>query len=207
MLPDLCHGTIALSHSDDPNTIVSTATLSPGSHFVYVVISGWMDPEVLEYGIETSPNVEILYHDGEYPYWEQCSTVWCDPDPEQSYRMFVRWGGPWPTGPIRFAYVEYQLTDSDPAWLKLVPVPPSCAGNSRLRWAKAAANRSFDFQVVLNAGINGPAPPSELTCSPPIPTLSEWGLIAFGMLLLSAMALAVRRRRAAWSLPERPLGP
>jgi hypothetical protein len=30
-----------------------------------------------------------------------------------------------------------------------------------------------------------------------IPTLSEWGLIAFGMLLLTAMALALWRRRAA----------
>ncbi len=30
-----------------------------------------------------------------------------------------------------------------------------------------------------------------------IPTLSQWGLITFGMLLLSAMALALRRRQAA----------
>ena len=31
----------------------------------------------------------------------------------------------------------------------------------------------------------------------PVPTLSQWGLITFGMLLLTAMALALRRRQAA----------
>ena len=33
--------------------------------------------------------------------------------------------------------------------------------------------------------------------SEPIPTLSQWGLITFGMLLLTAMAVALRRRQAA----------
>ena len=31
----------------------------------------------------------------------------------------------------------------------------------------------------------------------PIPTLNQWGLITFGMLLLTAMAVALRRQRMA----------
>jgi len=36
-----------------------------------------------------------------------------------------------------------------------------------------------------------------LLSSEPVPTLSQWGLITFGMLLLTAMALALRRQRVA----------
>jgi hypothetical protein len=36
----------------------------------------------------------------------------------------------------------------------------------------------------------------QMTEVPPIPTLSQWGLIAFGMLLLTATAWALRRRQA-----------
>jgi hypothetical protein len=187
MLPDLSEGTIALSFSSDPNTIVSTRTQTKGEHRVYVVIEGWTDPEVLEYGIEASSNIEILDHDGEYPYWEEVLAAWCDPDPQRSsYRVFLRYGGNWPTGPIAFAHVDYELKDRKSAWLKVVPVPPSCAGNSRLRWAKAAVNRSYDFATVLDVAINGPAP---------LPALSPRTLsVLAGILLAVAVAVLGRRR-------------
>jgi hypothetical protein len=188
MLPDLSQGTIALSFSSDPNTIVSTQHQTKGQHRAYVVIGGWTDPEVLEYGIEASSNIEILEHDGEYPYWEEAFDYWCDPDPQHSQRVFLRHGGSWPTGPIAFAHVDYELKDWKPAWLKLVPVPPSCLSSSRLRWAKAAVNRSYDFATVLDVGINAPAP---------VPALSTPAVALLAGLLIAAALWLMRRRRVA----------
>jgi len=202
MLSDSCEGTIALSFDSNPATIVSTQAQAPGQHRVYTVVDGWTNAEIIEYAVEASSNVSIVDHPASsYPHWLQADIQFsCDPDAQRSYRGFVSVTGSWPAGPIAYSYIDYLLLDTNPAWIKLVPVP-ACHSNSRIRWATTAANRSYDFAAVLNVGINGPAPPGEPTCSEavPIPAVSEWGLITFGTLLLCAMAVALRRQRAGQS--------
>lgn len=198
MLPDGCEGTIALSFSSDPETIDSTQTLSPDTvDRAYVAIEGWTNPQIVEYAVEASSNVTIVDHPPTvYPYWEPGIQVFCDPDPQHSWRTFVGMTGSWPTGPISYAYLDYQVEDTEPAWIKLVPVP-SCHGNSRIRWAQSAANRSFDFATVLNVGINGPAPPGESTCAPPLPALNPPMLWVLGSILLAIAVLVLGFRQSA----------
>jgi hypothetical protein len=180
-LPDLCQGTIALSFDSDPNTIVSTRSQAPGTGVVFLVVSGWADAQVLEYGLEASPNIQFVFHfDPPHPFWPLGSALApCDPDPQHGWRSWIGLGltpVDWPTGPVVWTTIEYLLLDSDPAWIKLVPTIPPCTlanGNpstdmvNRIRWAKETADRSYDFATVLHVGINGPAPPSEDNCQAP----------------------------------------
>jgi hypothetical protein len=183
MLPDTCAATIALSFSDDSTNVVPTWAQPPGIGRVYVVIDGWFDAQNMEYAIETSANVQILNH-SETPYPHFTSTLGtCDPDPQHSWRMYANHVGTWPGGPLNLAYVDYWLTDTDPAWIAIRPAN-ACYGNSRVRWAQTACNRSFDFAVVGNAGINGPAPPGETPCASCDVSLSD---IDFGTVMVGAM--------------------
>jgi len=199
MPADQCAGTIALSFSDNPATIISTRSQAVEQEgTVRIVVDGWTDAAILEYGIETSSNVTILtLWPTEYPYWDPPGlAAICGLDPQHDAALFVEWGGPWPAGPVVFNSLDYVITDANPAWIKLVPVP-SCWQNSRIRWAQAAANRSFDFAMILNAGINGPAPPGEPTCQvQPVPALGPpFSWVVAPILLLVAVAVLAGRRR------------
>jgi hypothetical protein len=195
MPPEGCLGTIALSFSSNPATIVSTQTQSPSQDRVYVVIDGWTGAEMIEYAVVTSSNVSILSHPPTgYPHWQQADLqIACDPDAQHSWRSFVSTTGSWPSGPIIYNHLDYSLSDSNPAWIKLAPVP-SCWTNSRIRWAVGKSNRSLDFATVLNAGINGPAPAGESTCWLKVPALDPpmlWVLVS----ALVAVAVFVLGRR------------
>jgi len=199
MLPDQCQGTIALSFSSDPNTIDSTHTQAPGPGTVYVVIAGWADPGTIEYAVEASPNVTIGDHpEPSFPPWQLAGQpITCDPDSRHSWRGFVNSGGSWPTSPVIYNHLDYTVSDAHPAWIKLVPVP-ACFGNSRIRWAGAAADHSVDFANVFNAGINGPAPAGDSTCTlPPVPALGAHMLWLLSAILLAIAAIALERGRAA----------
>jgi hypothetical protein len=191
MLRDGCKGTLALSFSDNPATIVSTKTQSPGPGTVYFVVDGWTDAEVIEYAVETSSNVEIVGHG--YPshdYWAVGSTVtW---DEHHSFGGFVSVSGSWPSGPIIWSELDYDLLDSNPAWIKLMSWPAACG--TRVRWATGAANGSIDFRTLLNVGINGPAPAGESTCTAQLPALSPPMTSVLAGILL-AVGLAVLGRR------------
>jgi hypothetical protein len=196
MLPDLCQGTIALSFNPDSTNIVSTATQSPGSSFVYLVIDGWTDAEIIEYAIEASPNIRILIHGvPSYPHWSPDGIpLWCDPDSMHSYRSYVGYDG-WPSGPINFSWLYYELLDSNPAWFKITTVP-SCFEHNKIRWTKKAADRTYHFATVLNAGINGPAPPGEPTCpSPAVPVLDRRMLWALVVIMMALAIVVLRRKR------------
>jgi hypothetical protein len=200
MLPDLCEGTIALSFSSNPATIVSTRTQSPvppeDEGRVYVVIDGWTDAEIIEYAVETSSNITIVDHPPTgYSHWEVADVqLPCDPDEQHSWRGFVSVTESWPTGPIAYVYLDYEITDANPAWIKLVPVP-SCWQNSRIRWAQGAANRSIDFRTVLNVGINGPAPSGQATCGPlSLPVLAPHMIWLLAALMLAPAVLFLGRR-------------
>lgn len=199
MLRDGCQGSLALSFSSDPNAIVSTLTgQSPGPGTLYVVVSGWVNPVVIDYAVEASSNITILSHPvTPNPHWAMTDpTVNCDPDSQHSYRGSIKFGGSWPTGPAIWTSLNYSLSDTNPAWLKLTPVP-ACKGNSRIRWAKAG-NRTIDFATLLNVGINGPAPPGQPTCSAaPVPTLNQHAFWPLPVGLLVIAVLVLESRRAA----------
>jgi hypothetical protein len=199
MLSDRCAGTIALSFNSDPTMFVATQTQSTGSHRVYVVVEGWANAQIIEYAVETSSNVNITSHPPtSYSHWTQADIhIPCDPDQQHSWRSFVLVSGSWATGPIAYNFIDYDLLDENPAWIKLTPVP-SCWNNDRIRWGKAAADQSIDFLRVYNAGINGPAPQGGNTCSlalvpalePPLP----WFFA--GILVVIGVAILARRSRA-----------
>jgi hypothetical protein len=204
--PDACEGTIALSFSSDPNTIVSTQTQAPGTGTVYLVVDGWTDPWTIEYAVETSSNVTILDHPPtSYPYfWLAGIPISCNPDSQHSWAGFVKTsGGVWPAGPIIYNHLDYEVLDSNPAWIKLVPVP-ACYGNSRIRWAKSPANRSFDFKTVKNVGINGPAPPGESTCIHPQLPVSGPHMMWLLAATLLALAVIFLRHRSVTSRRPAP---
>jgi hypothetical protein len=201
MLPDQCIGTIALSFSSNPANIDSTHTQAPGAGRVYVVTSGWTEPAVIEYAVEASANVTIVDHPlTPLPHWQLAGQpVACDPDSRHSWRGFIADGGPWPLVPIVYDHIDYTVSDANPAWIQLVPVP-ACWGNSRIRWAVGAANYSADFENVLNVGINGPPPPGVNTCiipPPPIPALGPHALWLLPAMLLGIAAITLGRARAA----------
>jgi hypothetical protein len=199
---DGCRGSIALSFSDDPNAIVSTLTdQDPGMGSLYVVVEGWEDASIMEYSVETSSNIAIVDHwFPAHQHWETADvTGSCDPDPRHSYRGTVLGSpGSWPAGPIIWNSLDYELLDANPAWVQLVPVP-SCYANTKIRWARAAADRSFDFATVQNVGINGPAPAGVSTCSAQIPALDRrmFWLLSSTLLAIAAVALGHRRLRSA----------
>jgi len=204
-LPDRCEGTIALSFDSNPATLVSTQAQAPGQHRVYVVVDGWTSAELIEYAVETSSNVKIVNHPpSNQPHWAPSDLqLFCDPDLQHSLRGFISVTGSWPAGPIAYNYLDYQLLDTDPAWIQLVPVP-ACYSNSRIRWAKAAANRSYDFETVLNVGINGPAPEGESTCVPPqLPGLNPQ-LMWLPAAIVLGLAVVFLRRRSRASAPVAP---
>jgi hypothetical protein len=213
MLPDQCIGTIALSFSANPATIDSTHSQAPGAGRVYVVTSGWTEPAIVEYAVEASANVAIVDHPlTPLPHWQLAGQpIACDPDPRHSWRGFITNGEPWPAGPIVYDHLDYTVSDANPAWIQLVPVP-ACYGNSRIRWAVGAANYSADFENVLNAGINGPAPPGVNTCilpPPPIPALGPHALWLLPAMLLAVAAIALggeRTVRARARITRRSLG-
>lgn len=208
MLPDGCQGLLALSFSSDPNTIVSTlGGQAPGPGTLYVIVSGWTDAVVMDYAIVTSPNIAIVDHKVPlYPHWTQAdATVFCDPDPQHSYRGTIAGPSSWPTGPLVWNSLDYTLLDTDPAWVALEPVP-ACRGSSAIRWAKSAANRSIPFAGLLNAGINGPPPPGGSSCTDArVPTLDGrviWWLPV--ILVLAAAAFLRSRSQRAKLAPSGP---
>jgi hypothetical protein len=206
MLPDACEGTLALSFSDDPETIVSTTTQTPGSGVVYVVVDGWSDPEVLEFGVESSSNVEMysftLDENIEDTSTQHCDACGGDDEQHRSAPYFTPKGLQWPSGPVLFGSLDYDVLDSNPAWIKLVP-NSWCSGHSRIRWAKAAGNRSINFETLLNVGINGPAPEGKSTCANPVPAFDpKMSWVLSGILMASAVAVLGHRRRSRLRLPR-----
>jgi hypothetical protein len=154
---DVFEGTIALSFSNNPATIVSTKTQSPGMGQVHVVINGWTNATILEYQIETSPNITILGHQvTPYPH-SVVSPVTSDPDAQHTYRAYSVNTMTWPSGPLLWTTIDYLLTDTNPAYLKFSRVA-FAPGNPRNRWSTSAADRGHNFRYIYNAGINGPAP-------------------------------------------------
>lgn len=155
---DVFDGTIALSFSPIPATIVSTRAQTPlTTGQVHVVISGWANATILEYQIETSPNISIMtHHVTPYPH-SAVSPVTSDPDMQHTYRAYSVNTTTWPPGPILWATIDYLLTDANPAYLKFSRVA-FAPGNPRNRWSTSAADRGHNFKYIYNVGINGAAP-------------------------------------------------
>ncbi len=158
LLAPVFEGTIALSFSSIPAMIVSTRMQVPGTTGqAHVVIDGWTHAALLEYQIETSPNVMILNH-GVTPYpHSSVSPIACDPDQQHTYRAYSVNNTTWPSGPLLWATIDYLLLNSSPAYLKFAPVA-FCPGNPRNRWSTSAADGGHIFRYKYNVGINGPAP-------------------------------------------------
>ena len=155
---DVWEGMIALSFSANPSTIVSTRTQTPGTTGqVHVIIDGWTNATILEYQIEASSNVAILSHQvTAYPH-SASSPITCDPDPQHTYRAYSVNNTTWPSGPIKWATIDYLLLNPSPAYLKFEAVA-ACPGSIRQRWGKSGADRGYNFKYRYNVGINGSAP-------------------------------------------------
>jgi hypothetical protein len=159
-LPDDCAGTLVLSFSSNPDSIVSTETQFPGVHTVYVVASDWTDPALIEYGFEVSSNIAVINHIVLQPHL--VATMSCEAVGERSYRAYSATEAGWPAGPVAMAQIDYLLFDTNPASFELTPVPE--CGSTQVRWMSSALDINYDFETLSGAGINGPAPPDASTC-------------------------------------------
>jgi len=70
----------------------------------------------------------------------------------------VNLSSPLTSSPVFVGMIDFHLTNSSPATLKVKPMTSGTACDNRIRWAKASANRSNNFMFVTNGGINGPTP-------------------------------------------------
>jgi hypothetical protein len=193
MLPEMCQGSIELSFDPDPTVIDPTQTQPAGTGRVYIVTDGWTDPAMIEYAVETSSNVVIVDHpETTFPHSQLTGIpITCDPDARHSWRGFVRSGGDWPAGPIVYNHLDYNVTDTNPAWIKLAPLA-ACFNNSKIYWGQADADRTHHFLTVGNAGINGPSPKGESTCHVPVPLLSP---VLLWLLAVALVTVALTWRR------------
>lgn len=156
---DSCAGSIALSFSSNPANIVSMITQgSPAIDTVFVVVNGWTGAQSLEYAVETSANIQILSHSSPYNVIRTCN-----PTAQQSYAAWSA-STTYPGGPLVIASLFYYRLDSNPATFEIKPIA-GCGAPMRIRWAEPAHDRSIDFSIVRNAGINGPPPPGQSTCA------------------------------------------
>ena len=147
-IPSVCEGTIAVSFSSNPNTIVSTATQTPGTYTAYVVINNISNARLVEYGIQTSSNITILNHASDPGITTLSGGPPCGGISDMMIGTSVAL-----SGPTMVATIDYQLTDSNPATFTIMP---ACSW-SRVRWTTADGSISHDFDTIMNAGINGPA--------------------------------------------------
>jgi len=165
LLPSTCEGSIALSFSSNPATIVDNVSQAPGTYTAYVIVDNVVGGQIFEYAIQTSENVVILSHTPVSPV----SDIW-GPICLGGYdSMVFTHSAPLGVGPALVATVEYRLTDANPATLKIGQGPCSYA---RVRWAETDAAVSHSFEDVSHAGINGSTPPSVTPECVPIGTIA-----------------------------------
>jgi hypothetical protein len=154
---DDCYGTIALSLSPDSSAIVSSGTQMPGLNTVYLVIDT-DHASLMECSIQSSPNI-VLLDNGVLRYPGVPSTLSCGATSQQKYLSYYYPDGDWPSGPITLVAISYALTDMDPAWIKLEPIP-GCEHLADIRWAVDGIGHTYHFDTVLNVAINGGTPPT-----------------------------------------------
>lgn len=147
-------GTIAVSFSSNPATIVDSTGQSPGGNTAYIVVDGWTDAAMAEYAIETSSNITITSHMVDFAFGNWLT---CDPNPQNSLRATAAHFGNYGTGPLVFATVTYVLTDANPAWIRFRPLF-ECYQNTGPVWGKPTEEILYKFVNVLGAGINGGMP-------------------------------------------------
>lgn len=166
MRPDSCGGRIMLSFDPNPANIVPTTALAASTFdTVYVVVDSWSGAQSLEYAVEASSNVMLFGQTT--PYMGMRS---CNPTPQQSYIAILN-PSTWPAAPVVVATITYMVTNALPATFA-IKTAPGCAQPMRLRWAESPHDRSIDFAIVMNAGINGPAPAGQGTCASLPPTVT-----------------------------------
>ncbi len=168
MQPDQCQGSVALSFSSDPTTIVREKTIGAGTiDSLYVVVDGYSQASFMEIGVVSSENIWIsgqqvmMANGGEIQGWGRFDIY-----PRYSYAASTTVGqNVFLDGPRVFSKIRFFVSDSAPAWIKLegFPIGPGVLPG-RLRWTGLAGDHSVDFASVLNAGINGSPPPGVSTC-------------------------------------------
>lgn len=166
-IPSVCNGSIALSFSTNPNTIVSNAAQLGGVHDVYVVLSGVVNAEMAEFAVKKSPNVTLIGPVAGAGYVvgaDICSGFGYDAD----YITFI------PTlvasGPTVVADIQYVLNDSKPAWISIVPV--SSCPYAQSRWTDSSVSLSHLYATMKNVGINGTTPANTPSACTPLGTIS-----------------------------------
>jgi uncharacterized repeat protein (TIGR01451 family) len=161
-IPSDCTGSVFVSFSSNPSTIVSTATQATGAQDAYIVVNGTPSLDFAEFGFYFSPNVVPI-------------NVTSDGNASWGFGANGGWSGVWLpnallSGPHILATFHYILTDTNPAWIGLdVPNGPSYMGTaaSHVRWTTAAVAISHEFTQIENGGINGQVlAPSVSVCSP-----------------------------------------
>jgi hypothetical protein len=156
--PTLRQGTIALSFSTNASTIVSTATRSIGIDTVHVVVDGWTNADILEWAIESSANI-VIASAAAVQSVSSPSPMTCTAG-QAYWSGWTYVDGTWPAGPVLFASVPYILMDTNPAWIKFVPLHvPTCFDSPGPRWARSATSQYFAFTDYSNVAINGGTPP------------------------------------------------
>jgi uncharacterized repeat protein (TIGR01451 family) len=159
VLPDTCEGTIALSFVEYPDFINDNATMSAGfTQHAFIVVKDAPGAKMVSYAVETSPNIVIENHtalNGTIAYA-------CSPG-----ARIVNLTTPLTSSAAFVGMIDFHLTNTSPATMKIKPATSGTACDDHIRWAKSSANRTYNFTFVTNAGINGPTPPpSSNTCTP-----------------------------------------
>jgi uncharacterized repeat protein (TIGR01451 family) len=158
-IPSVCNGTIAISFSSNPSTIVSNATQPAGPlQTAYVVISSVVNAEMVEYGLKTSPNVVIVGNSG------GPSDAWGSLCSSPGYRDEVLvMSTPVASGPAIVQTLQYILTDSGPASITILPAL-SCP-YTQTRWTDSSVSLIHKFASMSGVGINGPTSASIPGCT------------------------------------------
>jgi hypothetical protein len=155
----LTQGTIAMSFSANPATIVSTAVQNPGVRTVHVVIDGWSNADITRWSIEHSANIVLLPPPTSPLSVSGISPITCTAT--QAYHSaWASTGAAWASGPILFATMEYWLLDANPAWIRFTALQSTCYNDAGPRWGETTTGQFYEFADILNVGINGGIPGS-----------------------------------------------
>jgi hypothetical protein len=149
-LPDSCAGTIRINFSHLVQEDVDRIDLEPYEvGTLRVVVEGCSGMAAVQIGLEGTANVVFGSIQG---------TGLNIPGPDGA-SIGVGYMSPLGSGPVHVAGIEFYVTDSEPAAIRLVDRPAH-----DLAWALLDPLNRMEFRVIAHGGVNGDPPPDESGC-------------------------------------------